>query len=94
MTKLNWKLRLRNKATLAALIAASVAFIYQILGIVGVTPAIAQNDAIQLLGIVINLLAALGIVTDPTTEGTGDSTQALGYDYPSPTAPTESAKED
>lgn len=82
MTKINWKLRLKNKATLTALIAAAVAFIYQVLGIVGVVPAVAQNDVLQGVGIALNLLAALGIVTDPTTEGTGDSTQALGYDAP------------
>ena len=91
--KMNLKLRLKNKATLAALIAAVVAFIYQILGIVGIVPAVAQNDALQVAGIALNMLAALGIITDPTTEGAGDSTQALGYDYPSPTAPTGKATE-
>ncbi|EFV01857.1 holin, phage phi LC3 family [Pseudoramibacter alactolyticus ATCC 23263] len=93
MKKINWKLRLKNKTALAAIVAAAVTFIYQILGIIGVVPAIAQNDVIQGLGIALNLLATLGIITDPTTEGAGDSTQALGYDYPSPTAPTGKATE-
>ena len=63
--KMNLKLRLKNKATLAALIAAVVAFIYQILGIVGIVPAVAQNDALQVAGIALNMLAVLGIITDP-----------------------------
>lgn len=93
MMKINWKLRLRNKATLAAIIAASVAFVYQILGIIGVVPAVAQSEVMQAVGLVLNLLAALGVVVDPTTAGAGDSTQALGYDYPSPTAPIGKATE-
>ena len=28
------------------------------------------------------LLALLGVVNDPTTQGTGDSQQALGYQVP------------
>ena len=80
--KMNLKLRLKNKATLAALIAAAVAFIYQILGIVGVVPAVAQNDVIQNVGIVLNLLVALGILTDPTTAGVGDSARAMTYEKP------------
>lgn len=83
--KMNLKLRLKNKATLAALIAAAVAFIYQILGIVGVVPAVAQNDVLQAVGIILNLLAALGIITDPTTAGVGDSARALTYNAPATT---------
>lgn len=93
MNKINWKIRLRNKATLTFLIANTVAIVYQIVGFVqkgGVT----QDAVTSVLMIVVSILAQLGIVVDPTTEGTGDSTQALGYDYPSPTAPTEPAKED
>ena len=41
----------------------------------------------------IDVLVLIGIVVDPTTEGAGDSTQALGYDYPAPTAPTRKATE-
>ena len=37
-----------------------------------------------LIGTVFALLALLGIVVDPTTEGIGDSERALGYDEPYP----------
>lgn len=34
---------------------------------------------------ILTVLAALGIVIDPTTQGVGDSTQALLYDQPAST---------
>lgn len=78
---MNFKLRLKNKATLTALIAAAVAFVYQILGIVGVIPAISQSDITQLIGIVINLLVGLGVVVDPTTQGIRDGVKAAPAIY-------------
>ena len=79
---MNWKLRLQNKATLTTLILAIVAFVYQMLGLFGVVPAISQNDVINLIGLVINLLVTLGIVVDPTTSGVTDSAQAMTYTEP------------
>lgn len=79
---MNFILRLKNKATLAALIAAVIAFVYQMLGIFGVVPAISQDTITQLLGIVVNILVALGVVVDPTTAGVKDSAQAMTYDEP------------
>ena len=78
---MNFKLRLKNKATLTALIAAAVAFVYQILGIVGVIPAISQSDITQLIGIVINLLVGLGVVVDPTTQGIRDGEKSAPAIY-------------
>lgn len=80
--KINWKLRLQNKTTLAAIVAAIIALVYQILGLIGVVPAVSQGAVEQTASMVINLLVLLGIVVDPTTAGTSDSTQALGYDEP------------
>lgn len=80
--KINWKLRLANKTTLTALIACIVAFIYQLMGIIGIIPSIAENDILTLAGVIINILVALGIVVDPTTSGVSDSNKALEYDRP------------
>ena len=80
--KINWKLRLKNKTTLAALCACVVAFIYQAMGIIGVVPSVAESDVLSLVGIVINLLVAVGVVVDPTTDGVSDSTRAMGYNEP------------
>ena len=82
MSKINWKLRFQNKATLTAIVLAVIAFIYQILGLVGVVPSISQDALTQLSGMVINLTVLLGIVVDPTTEGVSDSTKALTYEEP------------
>lgn len=80
--KINWKLRLQNRATLAAIVAAIIALVYQILGLIGVVPAVSQDAVMQTASMVINLLVLLGIVVDPTTAGTADSTQAMEYDEP------------
>lgn len=80
--KLNWKLRLKNKATLIALIGSAITLVYQILGIFGVVPAISEEVVINLVGIVINLLVSVGVIVDPTTAGLTDSEQAMTYTDP------------
>lgn len=79
---INWKLRLQNKATLTALVALLVAFIFELLGIFGVVPPISQDQVMQLVTLLITILAALGVVVDPTTDGIKDSERALGYECP------------
>lgn len=79
---INWKVRLQNKSWLLTMLAAIVAFMYQVLGLLGVVPAISQDQITQLIGLVVNILVALGIVVDPTTSGVTDSRQALRYDRP------------
>lgn len=80
--KINWKLRFKNKASLTAIILAMLALVYQVLGLCGITPGISENQAVEVAGMVINLLCLLGIVVDPTTDGVSDSTQALDYSAP------------
>lgn len=86
---INWKLRFKNKATLAALAAAGITFVYQVCAILGITPKIAQGELTQLLGIILNILAAFGILVDPTTPGAGDSDTAKGYALPGAPAAEE-----
>lgn len=77
--KINWKLRYLNKTTLVALVTTTVAFIYQLLGIFGVVSPISQDTVTTLMMTIINILAVLGIVIDPTTKGISDSVRAQGY---------------
>lgn len=77
---MNWKLRFKNKATLVALVACVVGFLYQMLGFTGIVVPISEEMIIQLAGAVINILVAVGIVVDPTTKGISDSQRALGYE--------------
>ena len=81
--KINWKLRLQNKATLTALIMALVALVYQVLGVFGAVPRVAQDQVTTIISMVINILCLLGIVVDPTTAGIGDSERAMTYTNPS-----------
>ncbi|MBQ8900847.1 MAG: phage holin [Akkermansia sp.] len=79
---INWKLRFQNKATLTAIVLGVVALVYQILGLLGITPAVSENEIINIVGMVINLLVLLGVVVDPTTAGVGDSDLAKSYEQP------------
>ena len=73
--KLNLKLRLQNRATLIALISAVFLMLQQF----GLTIPTNIKDGVNTF---VLILVILGVVTDPTTTGIGDSPQALGYDTP------------
>ena len=80
--KINWKLRLKNKVTLVALIACVIGFVYQVMGIFGIVPSVAETDVESLAEMVVNILVFFGIVVDPTTSGASDSTRAMTYEEP------------
>lgn len=77
---INWKLRLKNKATLTALIVAGITFAYAVLAILGIVPSLAEHEALNLAYVVLDAIFAVGVITDPTTEGIGDSERAMGYE--------------
>lgn len=79
---INWKLRFQNKATLLALVGLVTTFIYQVLGLCGVVPAVGETAIENVIALFVDILVAIGIVVDPTTSGVGDSTRALSYDKP------------
>lgn len=80
--KLNLKLRFKNKVVLFALLTAVVTFVYQILGIVGITVPISENQIIEWISTILNLLVIAGVITDPTTAGIKDTTQVMEYTEP------------
>lgn len=80
--KINWKVRLRNKTWLVTFTLAVIAFIYQVLGLLEITPPVAEDQITQLIMTVIDSMALLGIVMDPTTKGAGDSDRAMTYEEP------------
>lgn len=80
--KINWKLRLKNKTTLTAIVVSIVSLVYQVLGLFNIVPSISENEIINICGMVINLLVLLGIVVDPTTSGIEDSNRAMNYEVP------------
>lgn len=72
---INFKLRLKNKATLVALISAVFLMLQQF----GLNIPHNIQDGVNTF---IAILVILGIVTDPTTKGIADSEQALTYQKP------------
>ncbi|ARU14761.1 holin [Streptococcus phage P9902] len=72
---INFKLRLKNKATLVALISAAFLMLQQL----GLEIPHNIQDAVNTF---VAILVILGIVTDPTTKGIADSERALNYVKP------------
>lgn len=81
--KINWKVRFKNGKWVLGFASLVVAFVYQLLGMFDVAPAVSQETIVQLIGLVLTVLAGVGVVQDPTTVGIGDSRKALNYDEPS-----------
>ena len=82
--KINWSVRVRNKTFWLAVIPAALLLIQAVGEALGF-PLELEDLGDKLLGVVnalFALLALLGVVNDPTTQGTGDSQQALGYQVP------------
>ena len=77
--KLNLKARFKNKAFVVIFVTLIITFVYQILGIFDVVPAVSEDIAMNIATIVINFLATIGVLVDPTTPGVSDSERALTY---------------
>jgi phi LC3 family holin len=80
----NWQVRIRNKQFWLALIPALLLLVQVIgapfgykwdFGVLG-------EQMTAIVNALFAVLAILGIVTDPTTAGIGDSARALTYDKP------------
>lgn len=84
---INWKVRVRNKGFWLSAIPAALLLIQAVLACFGISWDYSQvsEELIGLANAVFAFLAIMGVVQDPTTEGMGDSVQALGYDVPKPT---------
>ena len=77
--QINWKVRLRNRVWLTTLLATLVAFIFDLLALLDVAPALTEDTVLQAISTLLTLLTALGVVIDPTTDGAADSDRAMGY---------------
>lgn len=82
--KINWTVRINNKAFWLALIPALLLLIQALAAVFGFTLDLTSISA-KLLAVIEALfavLALLGVVNDPTTAGLNDSAQALTYVTP------------
>lgn len=73
---INWKLRFKNKATLAAIFATAILLAQQ-LGFK------LPDNINEVANTALTLLVLIGVVSDPTTSGISDSKRALEYYEPS-----------
>ena len=77
MKNLNLKIRLKNKTFIVTMITTIIAFAYQILAQFEIVPKISQDQTTQILMLLVNILAGLGVLVDPTTDGIRDSERVL-----------------
>lgn len=82
--KINWTVRIKNKAFWVTIIPAVLLLAQQICAMFGVELNIAgmSNQLVSIVGTVFGILALIGIVNDPTTSGMSDSKQAMTYETP------------
>lgn len=82
--KINWIVRIKNKAFWFALIPAVLLLIQSVAMLVGVSVDLGEigDKLLQVVNAIFVVLSILGIVTDPTTTGTSDSERALTYTQP------------
>lgn len=79
---INWRVRLKNKTWLAAALALLVTFVFDVLALFEIAPAITQDSVMQLISVLLTLLTGLGVLVDPTTPGAQDSERAMSYTAP------------
>lgn len=84
MGNINWTVRIKNKTFWISFIPTLLLLFQVVAHLIGFeieVDGIAEN-LLEVVNVLFVILATLGIVTDPTTEGTGDSLQAMLYTEP------------
>ncbi len=81
---INWTVRLKNKSFWVAIIPAVLLLVQVVAAVFGFTLNLGDlgNKLLDVVNAVFSVLVILGVVTDPTTQGIGDSKQALTYNEP------------
>lgn len=81
--KINWIERIKNKAFWLALIPALL-LVQMVAATLGYTLDLGEigDKLLSVVNAVFAVLAILGVVVDPTTDGMSDSSQALTYEEP------------
>lgn len=81
---INWTVRFKNKAFWVAFIPAVLLLAQVVASVFGYTLDLGDlgNRLLAVVNALFAVLAILGIATDPTTKGVGDSAQALTYEKP------------
>lgn len=82
--KINWTVRFKNKNFWLTIIPAALLLVQVVASVFGLNLDLGDlgNKLLAVVNAAFGVLAILGIVTDHTTDGLGDSEQALTYDKP------------
>lgn len=82
--QINWLVRLKNKAFWVAIIPALLLLVQTVAATFGLTLDLGEigDKLLAVVNAVFAVLAILGVVVDPTTDGVSDSSQALTYEEP------------
>lgn len=81
---LNWKIRFKNRLFWIAFIPAVIILVQTVAAVFGFKLDMGDlgNRLLDVVNAVFAVLAILGVVTDPTTEGVQDSLRAMSYEVP------------
>ena len=97
MKKINWMVRIQNKAFWLSLIPAAMLLIQVVAAVFGYQLDLGElgNRLLAVVNALFAVLAVLGVITDPTTSGVCDSDNVLcaGKNTPDGTADTATPKQ-
>ncbi len=81
---INWQVRIKSKEFWLALIPAVLLLVQVVAAVFGFELDLGDigNKLLDVVNALFAVLAILGIVVDPTTDGVGDSAQAMTYTEP------------
>lgn len=81
---INWTVRIKNPVFWRSFIPAVILAIQAVAAIFGWRLDLNEigNRVLAAIDAIFGVLAILGVVVDPTTQGTGDSLRAQGYEEP------------
>ena len=84
MKNINWMVRIKNKTFWIAFVPAVLLLIQVVAAVFGYTLNLGDlgDKLLDVVNAAFGVLVILGVVTDPTTSGVGDSEQAMTYNKP------------
>ena len=81
---INWLVRFKNKSFWISFIPAALLLVQVVAALFGFELELGDigDRLLAVVNALVAVLALLGVVTDPTTAGVSDSTQAMSYTKP------------
>ena len=82
--KINWLVRIKNKAFWVALIPAALLLIQTVAALLGFSLDLGDvgDKLLAVVNAIFGVLVILGVVVDPTVDGVSDSARAMQYQEP------------